>query len=315
MFVIAGVSGNTGSIVANALLEQGKKVRVIVRDAKKGEPWKARGAEVAVATRRRRGRAHEGARGRDRRLFPLAARYGATDFIAERRASVETLARAVEKSKVPHVVLLSSMGAQHEAGTGPIRTLHFAEQRLAKTPAKTTFVRAAYFLENWASVLGAAAQGKLPTFLPAGPRRADGGDEGHRPRRGEGAARAACRQERHHRARRPARLLLTRHRRGADQDPRQAGRGRGCPARGGRADVHELRHQPQRRRALPGDVRRHREGPRRIRGQGSAPRPRSSRRRNSPPRPRRRTRARSSLGCSATLAARADDARAPRRRR
>src|SRR5438270_255808 len=50
MYVIAGVSGNTGSIVANALLEQGKKVRVIVRDAKKGEPWKARGAEVAVAT-------------------------------------------------------------------------------------------------------------------------------------------------------------------------------------------------------------------------------------------------------------------------
>lgn len=38
MFVISGVSGNTGSIVADALLEQGKKVRVIVRDAKKGEP-------------------------------------------------------------------------------------------------------------------------------------------------------------------------------------------------------------------------------------------------------------------------------------
>jgi uncharacterized protein YbjT (DUF2867 family) len=166
MFVIAGVSGNTGSIVANALLEQGKKVRVIVRDAKKGEPWKARGAEVAVASvddEAALTKALEGATGA---YFLSPPDMGATDFIAQRRASVETLARAVEKSKVPHVVLLSSAGAQHEAGTGPIRTVHFAEQRLAKTPAKTTFVRAAYFFENWASVLGAAAQGKLPTFIP-----------------------------------------------------------------------------------------------------------------------------------------------------
>ena len=32
MFVIAGVSGNTGRVVADTLLSQGKKVRVIVRE-------------------------------------------------------------------------------------------------------------------------------------------------------------------------------------------------------------------------------------------------------------------------------------------
>ena len=166
MFVIAGVSGNTGSIVANALLDQGKKVRVLVRDAKKGEPWKARGAEVAIATvddEVALTKALEGATGA---YFLSPPDMGATDFIAQRRASVDTLARAIESSKLPHVVFLSSTGAQHEAGTGPIRTVHYAEQRLAKTSAKTTFVRAAYFFENWASVLGAAAQGTLPTFVP-----------------------------------------------------------------------------------------------------------------------------------------------------
>lgn len=167
MFVIAGVSGNTGSIVANSLLEQGKKVRVIVRDAKKGEPWKARGAEVAIADVDDEAgltKALEGASG----VYLLSPPdMAATDFIAQRRKTVETIGRAVENSKVAHVVLLSSTGAQHEAGTGPIRTLHLAEERLARTPAKTTFVRASYFLENWASVLGAAAQGHLPTFLPA----------------------------------------------------------------------------------------------------------------------------------------------------
>jgi uncharacterized protein YbjT (DUF2867 family) len=167
MYVIAGVSGNTGSIVANSLLDQGKKVRVIVRDAKKGEPWKARGAEVAIATVDDEPALTKALEGATAAYLLSPPDLGATDFIAQRRASVETIARAVEKSKVPHVVFLSSVGAQHEAGTGPIRTLHFAEQRLAKTPAKTTFIRAASFFENWAAVLGAAAQGQLPTFLPA----------------------------------------------------------------------------------------------------------------------------------------------------
>jgi len=167
MYVIAGVSGNTGSIVANALLDQGKKVRVIVRDAKKGEPWKARGAEVAIATVDDEPALTKALEGATAAYLLSPPDLAATDFIAQRRASVETIARAVEKSKVPHVVFLSSVGAQHDAGTGPIRTLHFAEQRLAKTPAKTTFIRAASFFENWAAVLGAAAQGHLPTFLPA----------------------------------------------------------------------------------------------------------------------------------------------------
>src|ERR1700733_11448616 len=49
MFAVAGVSGHTGKVVAEALLAQNKPVRVIVRDAAKGEAWKKRGAEVAVA--------------------------------------------------------------------------------------------------------------------------------------------------------------------------------------------------------------------------------------------------------------------------
>jgi uncharacterized protein YbjT (DUF2867 family) len=166
MYVIAGVSGNTGSIVANTLLEQGKKVRVLVRDAAKGELWKARGAEVALASvddEEALTRAFEGATAAYILSPPDVA---SKDFIGERRATIESIARAVERSKVPHVVFLSSVGAQHEAGTGPIRTLHFGEERLAKTPAKTTFIRAAYFLDNWASVLSAAAHGKLPSFLP-----------------------------------------------------------------------------------------------------------------------------------------------------
>ena len=49
MFVISGVTGNTGSVAAQTLIDQGQPVRVIVRSEEKGAPWKAKGAQVAVA--------------------------------------------------------------------------------------------------------------------------------------------------------------------------------------------------------------------------------------------------------------------------
>ena len=48
-YVVAGVSGNTGRVAAQVLLDAGERVRVVVRDAAKGEAWRAKGAEVAVA--------------------------------------------------------------------------------------------------------------------------------------------------------------------------------------------------------------------------------------------------------------------------
>ncbi len=50
MYVITGVSGHTGSVVASSLLKQGKPVRVIVRAEEKRKSWKAQGAEVALAS-------------------------------------------------------------------------------------------------------------------------------------------------------------------------------------------------------------------------------------------------------------------------
>jgi uncharacterized protein YbjT (DUF2867 family) len=60
------------------------------------------------------------------------------------------------------------VGAQHAAGNGPIRLLHIAEKLFSESGVPSTFVRAAYFIENWGPVLGAAKQdGVLPSFLPA----------------------------------------------------------------------------------------------------------------------------------------------------
>lgn len=167
MFVIAGVSGNTGSVVADTLLEQKKQVRVLVRDAAKGEAWKKKGAEVAVAELDDEAaltKAFEGAEGAYVLLPPDWSSPDPTKSNTKRAA---TIAKAVDAAGVKHVVLLSSVGAQHPSGTGPIASLHDGEKALAETKAATTFVRAAYFMENLGSSLYALPQGQFPTFIEA----------------------------------------------------------------------------------------------------------------------------------------------------
>lgn len=166
MFVIAGVTGNTGGVVADRLLAQGKKVRVVVRDVARGEAWKKRGAEVAVAELEDAKALAAALAGATGAYLLLPPRNAAPDLVAEQKHVADAIAAAIAEAGVPHVVLLSSIGAQHEGGTGPIKALHYAERELeAKTSAKLTFIRASYFLENWAAVAAATKGGKLPTFI------------------------------------------------------------------------------------------------------------------------------------------------------
>jgi len=174
MYAIAGVSGHTGSVAAETLLSQGKKVRVIVRDAAKGAPWKAKGAEVAVADLNDEAaltRALAGIEGAFVLLPPTQTIQSETPAEDNARL-VAVIANAIRAAKLPHVVLLSSVGAQHAQGTGPIKALHHAERELAATGAALTAVRAAYFQENWGMSLGMLGQGVLPTFIAKGTRYA-----------------------------------------------------------------------------------------------------------------------------------------------
>ena len=165
MYVVAGVTGHTGSVVAETLLAQGEKVRVIVRDAKQGEPWKQKGAEVAVAQLSDAAAVTKVLSGAKGAYLLLPPRLDVEDLIAAQRPIADALAEAVRKSGVPHVVLLSSFGAEVGDGTGLIRSLHDAERKLGAASKNITFLRAAYFIENFASVLPATQGGVLPTFL------------------------------------------------------------------------------------------------------------------------------------------------------
>jgi uncharacterized protein YbjT (DUF2867 family) len=166
MYAITGVTGNTGAVVAETLLAAGKPVRVIVRDAAKGAPWRARGAEVAIAALEDTAALTAALRGVAGAYVLVPPRLGSTDPLGENRAVIASIAAAARDARLPHAVLLSSVGAHHADGTGPIQSLHHAEQAIGAVTALTA-VRAAYFVENWAAALGALPQGIVPTFVPS----------------------------------------------------------------------------------------------------------------------------------------------------
>jgi len=168
MYVVAGITGHTGKVAAETLLGQGKKVRVVVRDATKGEPWRARGAEVAVANVEDEAALTRALAGAEGAYLLLPPNLGTGDSLGGNAARAQILGRAIAAAKVPHVVFLSSVGAQHRDGTGPIKGLHRAEQELPRlAPAtKFTWLRPAYFVENVGSVIAVAKeQGVLPAML------------------------------------------------------------------------------------------------------------------------------------------------------
>jgi len=167
MFIVLGASGNTGKVVAETLLTQKKKVRVVLRDAAKGQAWKEAGADVSIADVEDGAALERAFSGAEGAYVLLPPNFSSSQVRVDNNRRASAIAAAVEAAGVPHVVMLSSVGAQQADGTGPVLGLRDAEATFTRAHAAVTFVRAAYFMENWGGALYAVAQGVLPTFLLA----------------------------------------------------------------------------------------------------------------------------------------------------
>jgi uncharacterized protein YbjT (DUF2867 family) len=170
MYVILGASGNTGSVVANTLIDKRKKVRVVGRDLKKLAPFVSRGAEAVVADvadAEALTRAFAGAEG----VYTLTPPNHTSDNVRAYQDSVtEAVATAIEATGVKYIVTLSSFGADKADKTGPVLGLHFMESRFADIPEiNVVHLRAGYFMENTLPQAGLIQQ----FGMMAGPVRAD----------------------------------------------------------------------------------------------------------------------------------------------
>ncbi len=168
MFVVAGVTGHTGKVVAETLLAQSLPVRVIVRDAKKGEAWRARGAEVAIAEIKDVKAMTQALRGATGVYLLSPPAMEATDISKHSSEVASALKAAINESGVKHVVFLSSIAAHLPSGTGPIVGAHVIEQAFKDLKAHVTFLRAGYFMENLlGSLHPMKEQGVLPAMFDA----------------------------------------------------------------------------------------------------------------------------------------------------
>lgn len=166
MFVVSGATGNTGSIVAQTLIDQGQPVRVIVRSDEKGEPWRAKGADVAVAEiddSAAMTKALEGASGA---YFMLPPDLTNEDFLGDSIKRANAIVKASSAARLPHAVILSSVGAQHSDNVGPIATIAHLEKLFIAASIPLTAVRPGYFLENIRDVMPAVLHdGVYPSMI------------------------------------------------------------------------------------------------------------------------------------------------------
>jgi uncharacterized protein YbjT (DUF2867 family) len=170
MYAITGATGNTGSVVANHLLQRGQKVRAIGRDANRLQPLAARGAEPFTADLTDAARLTQAFSGAQAVYAMIPPSMNSQDYLAYQDRVVEAIATAIEKSGVKFVVTLSSVGADKPDKTGPVVGLHRLEQRLNRIPGiNVLHLRAGDFMENTL-----AQASIIPTVGAAsGPLRAD----------------------------------------------------------------------------------------------------------------------------------------------
>jgi uncharacterized protein YbjT (DUF2867 family) len=165
MYAITGITGKVGGALARALLFAHQPVRAVVRDPDKAREWAALGCEIAFASMNDASAlaaAFEGAEG----VFILPpSEFDPAPGFPEARAVIDSVKTALEWARPGRVVCLSTIGAQAaEMNLLTQRTL--LEQALSMLTIPVTFLRPAWFMENFAwDVAAARDEGVLVSFL------------------------------------------------------------------------------------------------------------------------------------------------------
>lgn len=153
-FAVVGATGNIGHVLTEELLKKGHKVNALGRDAQKLKDLKAKGAEVFSGDFTEHHHLAKAFKGCHAVFSFIPPGYFADDSEVFRERIGESIAHAIFKEKISHVVNLSSIGAQLSSGTGPIKELHLHEQRLNAVPnLNVIHLRAAFFMENLLSFI------------------------------------------------------------------------------------------------------------------------------------------------------------------
>ena len=146
--VVSTPTGNVGRVTTDRLLDAEAEVVVIHRDAAKVEGFAERGAEVFQGSIDDEIALSAATEGADALFWVTPSAPTAGNLRAAQNDFGAAAATAIRANELPRVVNVSSVGAQHDAGTGPIAGLHDVEEMLEASGASVVHLRPACFFES-----------------------------------------------------------------------------------------------------------------------------------------------------------------------
>lgn len=155
MFVVLGATGNTGAAAVKTLLAKGARVRAVGRDTARIQQVLGTGVEACVADVYDAASLSKAFEGADGAYLMIPPRLKEPDMLASGAKMSDAITAALKESSIKRIVVLSSIGAQHDKKTGPILAVHDFEQNLATVNGKDFLIlRPATFMENFLLLIG-----------------------------------------------------------------------------------------------------------------------------------------------------------------
>jgi len=146
MITIMGASGNTGRVIAETLLKNGEKVRVLGRSADRLKELERQGAEVMIGEATDAAYLTAAFRGADAVYTLIPPHPGSTDFRSHQNRISQATIDAIRASGVRYVVTL---GTIVESTTCPAAGVRSHEDRLKTlNDVNTLALHAGFFFEN-----------------------------------------------------------------------------------------------------------------------------------------------------------------------
>jgi uncharacterized protein YbjT (DUF2867 family) len=155
MYVITGATGNTGKIIASKLLDAGKKVRIISRNAEKAKELTDKGAELFLGDTLHPELLKKAFDGATSVYAMIPIDWQTDNYTRHQINHAKAIAEALRFCKTPYVVSLSSQGAHLESKSGVVLGLHEMEKIFDEIEGLNTLhLRPTYFLENSLGMIG-----------------------------------------------------------------------------------------------------------------------------------------------------------------